>query len=47
MAASSYMLIAAMYFNENYKRPQAVTKEQIVLIQTGECTPKIISVPIT
>jgi len=45
-------LTAAIHFNENYKRPQAVTKdgrEQIHLTfpksKQGECTPKLVSVP--
>ena len=48
------LLIAAMHFNENYKRPQAVTKdgrERIRLTfpksKQGECTAKIVSVPKT
>jgi len=47
-------LIAAMHFNKNYKRPQAITKdgrEQIRLTfsksKQEECTPKIVSVPKT
>ncbi|XP_065901685.1 uncharacterized protein [Dysidea avara] len=48
------LLIAAMHFNENYKRPQAFTrdgKERRRLTfpksKQGECTPKVVPVPKT
>ena len=48
------LIIAAMHFNENYGRAQAITKsgnEQIRIIypkqKQGEYTPKIVPVPQT
>ena len=48
------LIIAAMHFNENFGREQAITKsgkEQMRLTfskqKPGECTPKIVTVPPT
>lgn len=48
------LLVAAMHFNENFGRPQAVTKsgkERIQIVfpkqKQGEFTPKIVKVPKT
>ncbi|XP_065907620.1 uncharacterized protein [Dysidea avara] len=48
------LLIAVMHFNENFERPQAVTKSRrekmkfyFSKAKQGECTPKIVPVPPT